>query len=59
MFRTARNRKSNNHGKKDIPKIAITAKITKIINQASDPGKYDESLKENSRITNQVNNSGK
>ena len=63
MSRAARNRKNNkrnNHAKKDIPKITITAKITKIINQGRDTDKYNESIKESSEmITNQVFNSGK
>ena len=45
MSRDARNRKNknrNNHGEKDIPKITITAKITKIINQGKDTDKYNE-----------------
>ena len=45
MSRDARNRKNknrNNHGEKDIPKITITAKITKIINQGRDTDKYNE-----------------
>ena len=49
MSRAARNRKNNkrnNHIKNDIPKITITAKITKIINQGRDTDKYNESLKE-------------
>ena len=62
MSRAARKRKNNkcsNHAKKDKSKITITAKITKIINQGSDTGKYNESLKESCEKTNQVNNSGK
>ena len=58
MSRAARNRKNkkrNNHAKKDIAKIAITAKTTKITNQGRDTDKYNESLKESSEmITNQV-----
>ena len=63
MSTAARNRKNNkrnNHVKKDIPKITITAKITKIINQGRENDKYNELLKESSEmITNQVYNSGK
>ena len=63
MSRAARNRKNNkrnNHAKKDIPKITINAKITKIINQGGDTDKHNESFKESSEmITNQVYNSGK
>ena len=63
MSRAARNRKNNkrnNHAKKDIPKITITAKIRKIINQGRENDKYNELLKESSKmITNQVYNSGK
>ena len=53
MSTAARNRKNNkrnNHAKKDIPKITITAKITKIINQGRDTDKYNESLKESSKL---------
>ena len=43
-----------------IPKITITAKITKIINQGRDTDKYNASLKESGEmITNQVYSSGK
>jgi len=63
MSRAARNRKNNkrnNHAKKDIPKITINAKKTKIINQGRDTDKHNESFKESSEmITNQVYNSGK
>ena len=63
MSRDARNRKNNkrnNHAKKDIPKITITAKILRIINQGRDTDKYNESLQGSSEmITNQVFNSGK
>ena len=63
MSRAARNRKinkRNNHAKKDIPIIKITAKTTKIINHGRDTDKHNESLKESSEmITNQVYNSGK
>ena len=48
MSRAARNRKNNkrnNHAKKDIPKITITAKITKIINRGRENDKYNELLK--------------
>ena len=51
MSRAARNRKNNkriNHAKNDIPKITITAKITKIINQGKDTDKCNEPLKESS-----------
>ena len=44
---------------KDIPKITINAKITKIINQRGDTDKHNESFKESSEmITTQVYNSG-
>jgi len=63
MSRAARNRKNNkrnSHAKKDIPKITINAKKTKIINQGRDTDKHNESFKESSEmITNQVYNSGK
>ena len=45
MSRAARNRtnnKRNNHAKKDIPKITIITKITKIMNQGRDTDKYNE-----------------
>ena len=58
LFRAAR--KNNNDAKKDIPKITITAKITKIVNQGRDTDKHNESLKESSEmIPHQVYNSGK
>ena len=48
--RKRKNNKCNNHAKKDIPKITITAKLMKIINEGRDTDKYNESLKESSEI---------
>ena len=58
--RKRKNNKCNNHAKKDIRKITITAKLMKIINEGRGTDKYNESLKESREmITNQVYNSGK